>query len=58
MFDPMIVKPKMAGQYDEEIEYWIDAEDGDAQELKKHLKRYAIRKKLQINDLSHVIKSF
>jgi len=46
MFDAMIVKPKLAGQYDEEIEYWIDAEDGDAQELKKHLKRYAIRKKL------------
>ena len=46
MFDAMIVKPKLAGQYEEEIEYWIDAEDNDAQELRKHLKRYAIRKKL------------
>ena len=59
MFDAMIVKPKLAGQYEEEIEYWIDVEgDTDAELLKSHLKRYAIRKKLQINDLSHVIKSF
>lgn len=58
MFDAMIVKPKLAGQHEEEIEYWIDVEDADALELKKHLKRYGIRKKLQIDDLSHVIKSF
>ena len=32
MFDAMIVKPKLAGQYDEEIEYWIDVEgDHDAE---------------------------
>jgi folate-binding Fe-S cluster repair protein YgfZ len=59
MFDAIIVKPKLAGQYGDEIEYWIDV-DGreDATELTKHLKRYGIRKKLQINDLSHIIKSF
>lgn len=59
MFDAMIVKPKLAGQNENEIEYWIDIEgDNDADELTKHLKRYAIRKKLQISDLSHIIKSF
>jgi folate-binding Fe-S cluster repair protein YgfZ len=59
MFDAIIVKPRLAGQHGDEIEYWIDVEgDEDADELKKHLKRYAIRKKLKIDDLSHIIKSF
>jgi folate-binding Fe-S cluster repair protein YgfZ len=59
MFDAMVVKPKLAGQQEDEIEYWIDVQgDEDAQELKNHMKRYAIRKKLKIDDLSHIIKSY
>ena len=47
MFDAMIVKPRLAGQNDKEIEYWIDIDgENDADELLKHIKRYAMRKKL------------
>ena len=57
MFDTFIVKPKLAGQNDEqEIEYWIDVDSqSDATDLIKHFKKYAIRKNIVINDLSHVI---
>jgi len=60
MFDCIIVKPRLAGQQDEaEVEYWIDVDsDHDAGPLIKHLKKYAIRKSLVINDISHVIKTF
>jgi folate-binding Fe-S cluster repair protein YgfZ len=60
MFDCMIVKPRLAGQNDEgEVEYWIDVEaENDASALMKHLKKYAIRKNLLVNDISHVIKTF
>ena len=60
MFDAIIVKPRLAGQEDQgEVEYWIDVEaEKDSKDLMKHLKRYAIRKNLLINDLSHIIKSF
>ena len=56
----MIVKPKLAGQDDpKEVEYWIDVDSqDDAEVLMKHLKKYKLRKKVQINDLSHIIKSF
>ena len=42
-----------------EVEYWIDV-DGqkDADDLLKLLKRYKMRKKVHIDDLSHIIKSF
>ena len=60
MFDALIVKPRLAGQKSEaEIEYWIDIDsETDAVELIKHLKRMALRKKIVINDLSHIIKVF
>lgn len=41
------------------IEYWIDVHEKDAQPLTKHLKRYALRnKEMEIQDISHIIKSF
>ena len=60
LFDNMIVKPKLAGQDDpREIEYWIDIDGNkDADDLMKLLKKYKMRKKVEINDLSHIIKSF
>lgn len=60
MFDCMIVKPRLAGQQDEgEVEYWIDVDsESDVGPLLKHLKKYAIRKSLMVNDISHVIKAF
>ena len=60
MFDAMIVKPLLAGQKtDDEVEYWIDvSSEEDATDLIKHMKRYALRKKININDISHIIKSF
>lgn len=61
LFDAIVVKPRLAGQTKEsgEMEYWIDVEsEEDAPALMKHLKKYALRKKLQISDMSHVIKSF
>ena len=63
MFDAIIVKPLLAKQNetdpDDHVEYWIDVHEGDAQDLVKHLKRYAIRKKgLFINDISNIIKPF
>ena len=61
LFDCMIIKPRLAGQDEEggEIEYWIDVAKGqDAQDLQKHLKRYALRKRLEIKDLSGILKSY
>ena len=60
MFDAFVVKPRLAGQQNEgEVEYWIDVDsESDAIPLLKHLKKYAIRKNLIINDLSHIIKAF
>ena len=64
LFDAIIVKPMLADQNEtpdgtEEIEFWIDVEENDAQSLVKHLKRYALRNRsLSIEDISHVIKPF
>ena len=57
LFDGIVVKPKLAGQDDpEEIEYWIDIEDSkDKQALLKHLKKYSLRKKVVVNDISEAI---
>ena len=47
MFDAMVVKPKLAGYNEKEIEFWIDIDgENDAAELLKHMKRYKMRKKL------------
>ena len=65
ILDAMIIKPRLAGQNsadqaeNTDIEYWVDVEKAaDAATLMKHLKKYALRKQLQIRDISEVIKSF
>ena len=57
LFDGIVVKPKLAGQNDpEEVEYWIDVEDSqDKKALLKHLKKYSLRKKVVVNDISEAI---
>ena len=57
LFDCIIVKPKLAGQH-EEPEYWLDVHEDDADNLVRHLKRYALRdRELDIQDISHAIGS-
>ena len=58
MFDAFIVKPKLALQSDEDTEYWVDLHQEDIDPLRKHLHKYALRKNVRIEDISHVIKSF
>lgn len=58
LFDAIITKPKLASQTSEDMEYWVDLHEDDIEPLKKHLRRYAMRKNVQIEDISHVIKSF
>lgn len=59
MFDAMVAKPKLAEQREDgELEYWMDLAQEDAQDALKHLKKYAIRKKVQIQDISHFIQVF
>lgn len=58
MYDAIVVKPKLAAQTDEDMEYWVDIHEEDIDALRKHLRRYALRKNLQIEDISHIIKSF
>lgn len=58
MFDAIIAKPKLAFQTKEDMEYWVDVAEGDAESLMKHLKKYSMRKNVKIEDISHVIKSF
>ena len=58
MYDAFVVKPKLAGQCAEDMEYWVDINEEDGIALKKHLRRYAMRKNIQIEDISHIIKSY
>lgn len=58
MFDAIIAKPRLASQTAEDMEYWVDVSDLDAEAFQKHLKRYSMRKNVKIEDISHVIKSF
>lgn len=58
MYDAIIARPLLASQTAEDMEYWVDVSDLDAEAFQKHLKRYAMRKNVQIEDISHVIKSF
>ena len=58
MFDGIIVKPRLASQTADDMEFWIDIHEDDFEPLKKHLRRYAMRKNIRIDDLSHVIKAF
>ena len=58
MFDAFIVKPKLANQTDDDTEYWLDLHEQDIDTLRKHLHKYALRKNVKIEDISHIIKSF
>lgn len=58
MYDGFIVKPKLAAQSLEDMEYWIDVGEQDAETFVKHIKRYSMRKNIRTEDISHVIKSF
>ena len=58
MFDAFIVKPKLANQCDDDTEYWLDLHEEDLEPLRKHLHKYALRKNIKIEDISHIIKSF
>ena len=58
MFDAFIVKPKLAFQTSEDMEFWIDIHSDDITPLRKHLRRYAMRKNIRIDIISDIIKSF
>lgn len=58
MFDAFIVRPVLANQCDEDTEYWLDLHEDDIDPLRKHLHKYALRKNVKIEDISHIIKSF
>ena len=46
MFDAIITKPRLAAQSKEDMEYWLDIHENDVEQLKKHLRRYAMRKNI------------
>ena len=58
MMDAIVVKPRLAAQSKEDMEYWVDIHEEDETALRKHLRRYAMRKNIQIEDISHVVKPF
>ena len=58
MMDAIVVKPKLAGQTSDDMEYWVDIDEADADPLRKHLRRYAMRKNIKIEDISHIIRPF
>lgn len=58
MFDAIIAKPKLACQTSEDMEYWVDLHETDVTPFLKHIKKYSMRKNIQFDDISHIIKSF
>ena len=58
MLDAIVVKPRLAGQTSDDMEYWVDIDEADADPLRKHLRRYAMRKNIKIEDISHIIRPF
>lgn len=48
MFDAIIAKPLIANQDGDDVEYWVDIAAADSEEVFKHFKKYAIRKKISI----------
>ena len=58
MFDAFVVKPKLASQTLEDMEFWIDVHSDDITPLRKHLRRYAMRKNIKIDIITDIIKSF
>lgn len=57
-YDAIIAKPKLASQTTEDLEYWIDIGEQDAEPFMKHMKRYSMRKNVKTEDISHIIKPF
>ena len=58
IFDAIIAKPRLASQSAEDMEYWVDVHEEDVAAFTKHLKRFAMRKNIQIDDISSIIKTF
>lgn len=48
LFDAIIAKPLLANQKDDDLEFWMDVSEQDVDDVIKHLKKYAIRKKVLI----------
>ena len=58
IFDAIIAKPRLAAQSKEDMEYWVDVHEEDADKFMKHLKRFAMRKNIQIDNISNIIKTY
>lgn len=58
LFDAILAKPLIANQKDDDMELWMDVASEDMEAAMKHLRKYAIRKKVGIQDISHVIEVF
>ena len=58
MFDAIIAKPRLASQSADDMEYWVDVHEDDVAAFTKHLKRFAMRKNIQIDDISTIIKTY
>ena len=50
-FDAIISKPET----DDETEFWLDVSKKDVDGVKKHLKRFAMRKKVKVEELSSIM---
>lgn len=40
------------------MEFWVDVAQADSDLALKHMKKYAIRKKVAIQDISHIMKVY
>ena len=58
MYDGIIAKPKLAAQTEEDTEFWVDVDQDDLPSLHKNLRKYAMRKNVKIDDISHIIKPY
>ena len=58
MYDGIICKPKLAAQTKDDTEFWIDVCQNDLPTLQKNLRKYAMRKNVKIEDISHIIKPY
>ena len=50
-FDAIISKPET----DDQTEFWLDVAKKDVDGLKKHLKRFAMRKHVKVEELSSIV---
>lgn len=48
LFDAIVAKPLLANQSKDDMELWMDVSSEDSDIALKHLKKYAIRKKVLI----------